>query len=264
MVEDLGKASARAQGLRQPVTCSTRIASSVEQRLYLLIGGRNIVKGLIKVGKKRLFVATAANANNNTFRRSNNPGLREIEPLCVLDFYVHESCQRKGEGKTLFEYMMNAEKKIPSRMGYDRPSPKFLNFLSKHYGLKDYVPQNNNFVVYNRYFNDADPPANTFKLVGGEGTRGGSRGGRGGSAGSREGSRGGSSASSGAAPTGDLNLPPSLGEIEERSLELQYSGADGGGGGLGPGWFFCDDVVLLVNCAGVNSPNSIPNYNINE
>lgn len=28
--------------------------------------------------------------------------LREIQPICVLDFYVHESCQRQGIGKELF------------------------------------------------------------------------------------------------------------------------------------------------------------------
>lgn len=27
----------------------------------------------------------------------------EVEPLCVLDFYVHESYQRQGVGKALFE-----------------------------------------------------------------------------------------------------------------------------------------------------------------
>jgi GNAT superfamily N-acetyltransferase len=27
----------------------------------------------------------------------------EITPLCVLDFYVHESWQRQGVGKALFE-----------------------------------------------------------------------------------------------------------------------------------------------------------------
>lgn len=29
--------------------------------------------------------------------------IAEIDPLCVLDFYVHESCQRQGVGKTIFE-----------------------------------------------------------------------------------------------------------------------------------------------------------------
>jgi GNAT superfamily N-acetyltransferase len=32
-----------------------------------------------------------------------NGTIAEIEPLCVLDFYVHEQYQRKGVGKALFE-----------------------------------------------------------------------------------------------------------------------------------------------------------------
>ena len=30
----------------------------------------------------------------------------EVEPLCLLDFYVHESKQRLGCGKKLFEAML--------------------------------------------------------------------------------------------------------------------------------------------------------------
>ena len=30
----------------------------------------------------------------------------EVNPLCVLDFYIHESCQRTGCGKRMFEYML--------------------------------------------------------------------------------------------------------------------------------------------------------------
>ena len=43
--------------------------------------------GLIKVGFKKLFVS------------NKNSKLVEINPLCVLDFYVHESQQRSGVGK---------------------------------------------------------------------------------------------------------------------------------------------------------------------
>lgn len=32
-----------------------------------------------------------------------NGVIHEIEPICVLDFYVHESCQRNGVGKAIFE-----------------------------------------------------------------------------------------------------------------------------------------------------------------
>ena len=78
--------------------------------------------------------------------------MKEIDPVCVLDFYVHESCQRQGLGKELFERALSYYNCEPAKVAYDRPSPKLLSFLSKHYGLKRYVPQNNNFVVYSQYF----------------------------------------------------------------------------------------------------------------
>lgn len=68
--------------------------------------------------------------------------------MCVLDFYVHESCQRMGIGKILFEKMLEYTKLHPAKFAYDRPSPKLLGFLRKHYNLTDYIPQNNNYVVF--------------------------------------------------------------------------------------------------------------------
>ena len=50
--------------------------------------------------------------------------------------------------------MLSREKTQARKLGIDRPSSKFLNFLEKYYGLKDYVPQNNNFVVFKDYFID--------------------------------------------------------------------------------------------------------------
>jgi len=49
--------------------------------------------------------------------------------------------------------MLQAEDIEPRRIAYDRPSPKLISFLKKHYGLEAYIPQNNNFIVYNDYFN---------------------------------------------------------------------------------------------------------------
>ena len=54
--------------------------------------------------------------------------------------------------KVLFEHMLEHEKINPWNMGYDRPSSKLIGFLKKHYGLVNYVPQNNNFVVFKDYF----------------------------------------------------------------------------------------------------------------
>lgn len=48
--------------------------------------------------------------------------------------------------------MLVLEKIEPNKIAYDKPSPKLLGFLKKYYGLVDYIPQNNNFVVYNSYF----------------------------------------------------------------------------------------------------------------
>jgi hypothetical protein len=48
--------------------------------------------------------------------------------------------------------MLETEGIKAERLGYDKPSNKFLNFLSKYYNLTDYTPQNNNFVVFDQYF----------------------------------------------------------------------------------------------------------------
>lgn len=74
----------------------------------------------------------------------------------MLDFYVHESCQRVGVGRALFEHFLAVEVQAvkAANLAYDRPSPKLLAFLQKHYGLARYVPQNNNFVVFDNFFED--------------------------------------------------------------------------------------------------------------
>jgi hypothetical protein len=53
--------------------------------------------------------------------------------------------------------MLRVENADPSLLGYDRPSPKLLGFLRKHYGLSEYDPQSNNFVVFKTYFRAAPP-----------------------------------------------------------------------------------------------------------
>jgi alpha-tubulin N-acetyltransferase 1 len=43
--------------------------------------------------------------------------------------------------------------KIPEKLAYDRPSEKLTGFLKKHYGLAKFIPQNNNYVIFDKYFN---------------------------------------------------------------------------------------------------------------
>ena len=140
ILDIMGTASAKAQGLKAIITTPVKFYSS-NHRAYFKVE-KNLIIGFLKVGTKKLFI------------RNDYGKINEIEPLCVLDFYVHESQQRFGHGKSLFEKMLSFEKIKPLKLGYDRPSEKLIKFLSKHYNLNRYVPQNNNFVVFSSYFED--------------------------------------------------------------------------------------------------------------
>ncbi|XP_072115275.1 alpha-tubulin N-acetyltransferase 1 isoform X3 [Mobula birostris] len=146
VLDKMGEASAKAQQLSAPITNASRMQMN-RHRLYILKDaianhGKGAAIGFLKVGNKKLFVLDGQGAHN------------EMEPLCVLDFYVHVSLQRHGYGKELFDYMIQYEGVKPYHLAIDRPSSKFLSFLRKHYGLSTMIPQVNNFVVFDSFFQD--------------------------------------------------------------------------------------------------------------
>lgn len=117
--------------------------------------------------------------------------MHEQVACCVLDFYVDDSCQRRGYGKLIFDYMLKVHIQTPLRLtnqplgsklrpaneillmwfnfvltfydclqvedvephqiAYDRPSPKLYQFLSKHFGLDRHLPQPNQFAIFEGY-----------------------------------------------------------------------------------------------------------------
>jgi len=143
ILDRMGNASSKAQGLKQVITNHIKFTTSGDNRLYMR-AEENRVYGILKVGKKNLFY------------RDSRGTVKELQPLCVLDFYVHESVQRSGLGKQIFEKMLEKENIDPSKIAYDRPSPKLIAFLKKHYGLASYVPQNNNFVIFNAFWDSSN------------------------------------------------------------------------------------------------------------
>jgi len=156
VINDMGIGSAIAQGLvgrsgPNPITEVHRLGET-DARVYLLAqqepGHPPVAVGLLKVGKKNLF-------HFDTSGRTTE--LRD--QMCVLDFYVHEDWQRGGFGKMLFEAMLSNEGVDPSQLAYDRPSPKLIGFMSKHFGLSEFVPQQNKFVIFKQFF--ADKPRQT-------------------------------------------------------------------------------------------------------
>ncbi|UJR37170.1 hypothetical protein I4U23_029879 [Adineta vaga] len=147
IIDALGEASYKAQGLPGPVTTVRKFRIS-DHRLYLMKNASDhnnlgSVVGLLKVGAKHLYVYDS------------HGQVHERTPLCLLDFYVHESKQRSGYGKKLFEAMLEFEKCNAYELAIDRPSNKCLGFLQKHYHLSAPIRQVNNFVVFNAFFNRA-------------------------------------------------------------------------------------------------------------
>ncbi|XP_060652874.1 alpha-tubulin N-acetyltransferase 1 isoform X4 [Drosophila nasuta] len=147
IIDQLGQLSAISQGLSKPVTTAQRLRMSENQTIYLLAdpeaGNNGVVTGLLKVGTKDLYLF---DEKGQTRKMENSPS--------ILDFYVHESRQRAGLGKRLFETMLREEQWTPLKCSVDRPSEKLLAFLGKHYGLVRTIPQANNFVLYEGFFND--------------------------------------------------------------------------------------------------------------
>ncbi|XP_055012991.1 alpha-tubulin N-acetyltransferase 1 isoform X2 [Boleophthalmus pectinirostris] len=144
VLDELGKASAKAQQLTAPITSASKLQTQKHQ-LYLMKdgeghGGRGAVVGFLKVGFKKLFLLDRHGAHV------------EAEPLCILDFYICENMQRHGYGLELFDCMLQHKHVEPVLMAYDRPSPKLLSFLAKHYSLTQSIPQVNNFVVFEGFF----------------------------------------------------------------------------------------------------------------
>ncbi len=141
LIDALGEASARAQRLPSVITTYDKLRTSGNQRLYL-VARDGLGLGLLKMGVKKLFVRTETGRTV------------EMDPLCCLDFYVHESQQRRGMGKRVFEYMLRNEAVEPRKLAYDRPSPKLIGFMAKHYRLSSFVSQPNHYVVFDQYFDD--------------------------------------------------------------------------------------------------------------
>ena len=126
---------------------------------------KGAVLGFLKVGPKDLFLHNEVE------------DLVKVRPICVLDFYVSENCQRQGCGKILFDFMLDSINGNeeggrneflatdgpslvtlkPRHLAYDRPSDKLRPFLKKHYGLSDAIPQFNKFFIASGFFDNDNP-----------------------------------------------------------------------------------------------------------
>eukprot|EP00701_Giardia_intestinalis_P000039 XP_001703863.1 Hypothetical protein GL50803_117393 [Giardia lamblia ATCC 50803] len=91
--------------------------------------------GILKGGIKHLFMLDSQSET------------REMDAMCCLDFYTHETVQRRGIGTRLFRAMGLHTHISAQGWVFDRPSPKLLAFLSKVYDMHDFKAQPNNFLM---------------------------------------------------------------------------------------------------------------------
>lgn len=139
-IDRIGELSAKAQGLHTTVTSVGKL--SEKHTVYLLAAvGEGLVTGVLKVGLKDLYL----------FDEDSKMSCHKSTPS-ILDFYVHESHQRRGMGKRLFERMLADQKWRVGKCAVDRPSAMMRSFLAKHYGLVQTVPQANKFVLFKDFF----------------------------------------------------------------------------------------------------------------
>ncbi|KAL4168145.1 hypothetical protein KRP22_011548 [Phytophthora ramorum] len=142
VVDTLGSKSAIAQALSHEITSADLFAASAASQQALTLARDDVegVVGFLKTGIKHLFYMSPRGE------------YVEVDPICVLDFYVDEAWQRRGVGIQLFQHLLQEERVAPAQLAYDRPSPKLFAFLKKHAGLTEYFPQPNRFVVFDAYF----------------------------------------------------------------------------------------------------------------
>lgn len=140
LINQLGIASSRAQGLSHVITTYSSFTNS-DSKMYILVSddGKKAL-GFVKVGVRNLFLWDRRGVQH------------EKKTLCLLDFFTSPNCQRQGYGKKMIDVMLADQKKEMKDIPIDRPSRLCLSFMNKHFGLKDYVNQSNNFVVFDQFW----------------------------------------------------------------------------------------------------------------
>ncbi|OHT08297.1 Alpha-tubulin N-acetyltransferase [Tritrichomonas foetus] len=140
LINEIGSSSSRAQGLPHIITTFSSFSSS-DNILYILVDDTQTrVLGFVKIGPRHLFLWDRYGSQH------------EMNPICLLDFFTYQTEQRKGYGRKMIDRVLNDLDLQMQQIPIDRPSSLCLSFMKKHFGLSEYVPQNNKFVVFDQFW----------------------------------------------------------------------------------------------------------------
>jgi alpha-tubulin N-acetyltransferase 1 len=146
LINAIGRASSTAQGLRQVITTYSAFSGS-DNTMYILLDDSNRkIVGFTKVGSRRLFLWDPTGEQH------------EANVLCLLDFFTFPECQRRGNGKRMIDRMLAHQRVEMRQVPIDRPSALCLSFMKKQFGLSDFFPQSNKFVVFDEFWEDQPKP----------------------------------------------------------------------------------------------------------
>lgn len=122
LIDELGMWSSRAQGKLRPCTSVVNIRKSgTDERMFIDYDyKRDRVNGFVRFGERNI-----------------PQGKGEfLNCFCLLDFWVHNSVERRGVGQKLFNYALQSVGKTPNELAYPSFSNKLEAFLATKYGLK--------------------------------------------------------------------------------------------------------------------------------
>ena len=140
LIDDLGNLSSKLQGLKHVITTFQSFFNG-DNKLYILVSeDKNKALGFVKTGPRHLYFWNSSGTQS------------EFNILCLLDFCVCPNSQRKGYGKALIDKMLQVEGKEMYQIPIDKPSPLCLSFMKKHFNLVRFVPQSNNYVVFDQFW----------------------------------------------------------------------------------------------------------------
>ena len=144
-LDELGARSGVAQNLSGPITTVDKLMQNPRDHHVIVANNASgQMIGYLKYGYKDLFFY------NKKGKVLEFPGC-----ICLLDFYVLQTLQRQGVGITLFKTFLSllAEDRRgqqcgPEYVAYDRPSPKLLAFMKRHYNLRKPDLQPNRYTIF--------------------------------------------------------------------------------------------------------------------
>uniref|UniRef100_A0AC34GR24 Alpha-tubulin N-acetyltransferase n=1 Tax=Panagrolaimus sp. ES5 TaxID=591445 RepID=A0AC34GR24_9BILA len=152
-IDRIGTLSAKSQNLRKPLTTYDRILDSDDGQILYIYWKKpesspfSLFIGFLRIARKKLYL------------RDSDDKQFISEPVCILDFYIHESEQHSEMGHELFDKMLETEGTEVSKIALDKPNEVLLSFLKKYYHLENPCWQSTNFVVFPAFFEGLKPQA---------------------------------------------------------------------------------------------------------